>query len=31
MVLDNLMARFAERAPVPVMARLAVQRALDRD
>jgi IS4 transposase len=31
MVLDNVMARFAERAPVPVMARLAVQRALDRD
>lgn len=31
MVLDNLMTRFAERAPVPVMARLAVQRALDRD
>ena len=31
MVMDEVMARFAERAPVPVMARLAVQRALDRD
>lgn len=30
MVLDDVMRRFAERAPVPVMARLAVQRALDR-
>lgn len=28
MVMDEVMARFAERAPVPVMARLAVQRAL---
>ena len=31
MVMDEVMARFAERAPVPVMARLAVQRALDRN
>jgi IS4 transposase len=31
MVLDDVTARFAERAPVPVMARLAVQRALDRN
>ena len=31
MVMDDVLARFAERAPVPVMARLAVQRALDRD
>jgi IS4 transposase len=31
MVLDDVMARFAERAPVPVMARLAVQRTLDRN
>jgi IS4 transposase len=31
MVMDEMMARFAERAPVPVMARLAVQRALDRN
>jgi IS4 transposase len=29
--MDEVMARFAERAPVPVMARLAVQRALDRN
>jgi IS4 transposase len=29
MVMENILARFAERAPVPVMARLAVQRALD--
>ena len=31
MVMDEVMTRFAERAPVPVMARLAVQRALDRN
>lgn len=31
MVMENVMARFAERAPVPVMARLALQRALDQD
>jgi IS4 transposase len=31
MMMDEVMARFAERAPVPVMARLAVQRALDQN
>lgn len=31
MVMDEVMARFVEQAPVPVMARLAVQRALDRN
>jgi IS4 transposase len=31
MAMDEVMARFAERAPVPMMARLAVQRALDRN
>lgn len=31
MVMDDVMARFAERAPVPVMARLAAQRALTRN
>lgn len=31
MVMDEVMARFAERAPVPVMARLAIQRALDQN
>jgi len=29
MVMDSVMARFAERAPITVMARLALQRALD--